>query len=68
MELEVAKNLSSAGLAVMISAEKARLAGKTGEIKQDIQEHIEWLERRLAFPFLALTATIARQTSESKCK
>lgn len=34
-------------LVEMISAEKARLAGKTGEIKQDIQDHIEWLEQRL---------------------
>ena len=34
-------------LVEMISAEKARLAGKPGEIKQDIQDHIEWLEARL---------------------
>jgi len=29
-------------LVTMISAEKARLAGKKGEMKQDIQEHIDW--------------------------
>ena len=34
-------------LVEMISAEKARLTGKKGEIKQDIQDHIEWLEDRL---------------------
>jgi transposase len=34
-------------LVEMISAEKARLAGKQGAIKQDIQEHIEWLQERL---------------------
>lgn len=34
-------------LVEMISAEKARKAGKQGEIKQDIQDHIEWLEARL---------------------
>lgn len=31
----------------MISAEKARLSGKRGRVKQDIAEHIEWLEKRL---------------------
>lgn len=34
-------------LVEMISAEKARLSGKQGSIKQDIQDHIEWLEERL---------------------
>lgn len=34
-------------LVEMISAEKARKAGKQGAIKQDIQEHIEWLQKRL---------------------
>ena len=34
-------------LVTMISGEKARLAGKKGEIKQDIQEHIDWLKERL---------------------
>ena len=34
-------------LVTMISAEKARLAGKKGDIKQDIQEHIDWLKERL---------------------
>ena len=31
----------------MINAEKARLTGKKGSMKQDIQAHIEWLEERL---------------------
>lgn len=34
-------------LVEMISAEKARLTGKKGSIKQDIQQHIEWLQERL---------------------
>ncbi|MGH2415143.1 MAG: IS110 family transposase, partial [Microcystaceae cyanobacterium] len=34
-------------LVEMISAEKARLQGKQGSVKQDIAEHIEWLEKRL---------------------
>jgi transposase len=34
-------------LVEMISAEKARLSGKQGSIKQDIQDHLEWLEERL---------------------
>lgn len=31
----------------MITAEKARLAGMTGAMRQDIQTHIEWLKQRL---------------------
>jgi transposase len=32
-------------LVEMISAEKARLSGKQGSIKQDIQDHLEWTEK-----------------------
>lgn len=31
----------------MITAEKNRLRGKNGTVQADIQEHIEWLEKRL---------------------
>lgn len=31
----------------MITAEKARLAGMTGRMRQDIKTHIEWLQQRL---------------------
>ena len=34
-------------LVEMINGEKARLRGKKGHIRQDIQEHLEWLEKRL---------------------
>lgn len=34
-------------LVEMISAEKARLQGKRGTVKEDIEEHLEWLQKRL---------------------